>query len=121
MVIVTFDPDQYNFILAEKSCYFLLVLEDGSRLIINDRCQHRGGPLHLGHWDEDRKCLVCPWHQSRYSEKALRMRSEPCVMSGGKLTVVLNEAEGARVVLSPKAVLVRPGCELETAVQSETS
>jgi nitrite reductase/ring-hydroxylating ferredoxin subunit len=120
VVVVTFDPEQYNFIAAEKNSYFLLLLEDGSRLIVNNRCQHRGGPLHLGHWDDARKCLVCPWHQTRYSEKALRMQAEPSVMSGGKLTVVLNEADAAQVVLSPKAVLVRPGCDLEVAVPSET-
>lgn len=43
----------------------LLVREQGRLRALADRCTHRGGPLHEGKLDAG--CIVCPWHDSRFS------------------------------------------------------
>lgn len=35
--------------------------------VLEDRCTHRGGPLHEGELDDGGRCVVCPWHASRFS------------------------------------------------------
>jgi nitrite reductase/ring-hydroxylating ferredoxin subunit/uncharacterized membrane protein len=43
----------------------LLLLRRGSQVTaINDRCSHRGGPLHEGEWSDG--CITCPWHGSAF-------------------------------------------------------
>jgi hypothetical protein len=114
VVVVTFDSNTYNFVVAGAKSYFLLRLADGSRLLLSSRCKHRGGPLHLGRWDEERHCLVCPWHQTRYTEAALRRSAVPLVSNNGVVTIVLDEPEGAPVHVSRRAILVEP-CSIESA------
>ncbi len=105
MLVITFDPEQFNFIKAGEDSYFLLRVSDGSMLLCNDRCEHRGGPLHLGHWDDARKCLVCPWHQTKFSEKVLRRRATPLIHRRGRVTAVLDAAPSTQVRLMKKAIL----------------
>jgi Rieske Fe-S protein len=108
VLVVTFDPNQFNFIVAGEESYFLLRLHDGSRLLFNDRCAHRGGPLHLGDWNDAGSCLVCPWHQSKYSEKVLRKQAVPLVYSQGRATVMLDAASTAPISLIKKTILAQP-------------
>ena len=110
MLVMTFDTAKYNFIIAGEKSYFLLQLSDGSRILLHDRCLHRGGPLHLGDWDDETRCLVCPWHQTRYPEKALRKRAIPLVCRNGQATAILYELPDAPVCLIKKTILVNPGC-----------
>jgi nitrite reductase/ring-hydroxylating ferredoxin subunit/uncharacterized membrane protein len=42
----------------------LLVRSAGQIYALNDRCTHRGGPLHEGSLIGD--CIQCPWHGSRF-------------------------------------------------------
>jgi nitrite reductase/ring-hydroxylating ferredoxin subunit/uncharacterized membrane protein len=42
----------------------MLVRRAGEIYALNDRCTHRGGPLHEGPLIED--CIECPWHGSRF-------------------------------------------------------
>lgn len=42
----------------------LLIRLDGELLAIDDRCSHRGGPLHEG--EIQNGCVSCPWHGSRF-------------------------------------------------------
>lgn len=43
----------------------ILLLRQGDRIYaLNDRCTHRGGPLHEGQIVGD--CIECPWHGSRF-------------------------------------------------------
>jgi len=37
---------------------------DDGVVVLEDRCTHRGGPLHEGQIDGD--CVVCPWHASAF-------------------------------------------------------
>lgn len=108
MLVVTFDTTRYNFIIAGEKNFFLFQLSDGSRVLIHDRCLHRGGPLHLGHWDNDKKCLVCPWHQSKYSEKALRKLAIPLICRNGQATAILDELPEVHVRFLKKTILVNP-------------
>lgn len=108
MQVVTFDPQQFNFITAGDSSYFLLRLPDGSLVLYDDCCDHRGGPLHLGHWDDARKCLVCPWHASKYSEKVLRSRAIPLIQHSGRVTAVLDTAPTTEIKLVRKTILAQP-------------
>lgn len=110
MLVVTFNPEQFNFIVAGDTSYFLLRLPDGSLLLFNDRCAHRGGPLHLGHWDGAGECLVCPWHQSKYPEKALRRGAAPLIHRRGRVTAVLDAPPSTQVRLVKKALLPAPSC-----------
>ena len=110
MLVITFDTAECNFIIAGEKSYFILQLPDGSKIMLDDRCLHRGGPLHLGDWDNDAKCLVCPWHQTKYPEKALRKRAIPLVCQNGQATAILDESPDAPVRLLKKTILVNPGC-----------
>ena len=105
MLVVTFDPNEFNFIKAGESSYFLLRFADGSLVLYNDCCDHRGGPLHLGHWDRDAKCLVCPWHSSKYSEKVLRKQAKPLVKRSGRVTAVLDMDPSTPIRLVKKTIL----------------
>jgi nitrite reductase/ring-hydroxylating ferredoxin subunit len=42
----------------------MLLRQDGAIYALNDRCTHRGGPLHEGTVVDD--CIECPWHGSRF-------------------------------------------------------
>lgn len=42
----------------------LLARSGGQIYALNDRCTHRGGPLHEGSFTGD--CIQCPWHGSRF-------------------------------------------------------
>lgn len=109
MKVITFDATRYNFIIAGEKSYFLLQLSDGSKVLLHDRCLHRGGPLHLGHWDNGSKCLVCPWHQSKYSEKTLRKIAIPLVCRNGRATAILDEESDTPVCILKKTILVNAG------------
>jgi nitrite reductase/ring-hydroxylating ferredoxin subunit/uncharacterized membrane protein len=43
----------------------LLVRQDGCLYALDDRCTHRGGPLHEGELGAG--CVTCPWHGSRFA------------------------------------------------------
>lgn len=108
MLVITFNPEQFNFVMAGDESYFLLRLDDGSLLLCHDRCAHRGGPLHLGHWDDAGKCLVCPWHQSKYSEKVLHKLATPLIRRQGRVTAVLDAAPSTQIRLVKKTILPPP-------------
>jgi nitrite reductase/ring-hydroxylating ferredoxin subunit/uncharacterized membrane protein len=42
----------------------LLMRDDGQIVALDDRCTHRGGPLHEGAVEAG--CVTCPWHGSRF-------------------------------------------------------
>lgn len=87
MLIVEFDADQFNYIVVGEEPYFLL--ETGERFMVTqDRCPHRGGPLHLGKWDCLTKSLACPWHGTCLMETALERRSVPSVRCGNRVAAM---------------------------------
>ena len=108
MIVVTFDPDKFNFVVAGEDAYFLLRLPDGGRVLFKDRCAHRGSPLHLGGWDAGAGALVCPSHQTRYTERVLRRQGVPLVYRGGRVTAVLDAATGGEIRFAWKQILAQP-------------
>ena len=105
MVVLSFNPEEFNFVKAGEESYFLLRFPDGTLVLYNDCCDHRGGPLHLGHYDRDAKCLVCPWHSSKYSEKVLRKNARPLIKRSGHVTVVLDAEPSTPIRLVMKTIL----------------
>ena len=55
----------------------VIVERDGQTYVLAGRCTHRGGPLFEGELDGD--CLVCPWHDSRFSIHDGSVQSGPAV------------------------------------------
>ncbi|HEX8556984.1 MAG TPA: Rieske 2Fe-2S domain-containing protein [Pyrinomonadaceae bacterium] len=108
MLVVTFDPERFNFVTAGGDSYFLLRLPDGLRVMFKDRCAHRGGPLHLGCWDAGAGALVCPSHQTKYPERALRRQGAPLVYRAGRVTAVLDAGAGCEARLARKNILAQP-------------
>lgn len=54
----------------------LLVVERGGSVsVLEDRCTHRGGPLHEGTLDGD--CITCPWHGSSFDLSTGAVRRGP--------------------------------------------
>ena len=105
MRVVTFNPEEFNFIKAGENSYFLFRFADGSLVLYNDCCDHRGGPLHLGHWDKSNDCLVCPWHSTKYPEKVLRRHAKPLIQRAGCVTVVLDADASTPIQLVKKTIL----------------
>ncbi|MGI9028461.1 MAG: Rieske 2Fe-2S domain-containing protein [Ilumatobacteraceae bacterium] len=57
----------------------LMVLRrDGQIYVMEDRCTHRGGPLHEGRLE--RSCIVCPWHDSAFDLATGAVRQGPATM-----------------------------------------
>ncbi len=49
--------------------------DDASINVLEDRCTHRGGPLHEG--EVVGGCLVCPWHGSKFDPASGEVRQGP--------------------------------------------
>jgi hypothetical protein len=70
----------------------LSISEDATLSIINDKCPHRGGPLHLCHIDFDGK-RTCPWHGSEIKmERKSTIIAASYLKSKCMLNVVRNDA-----------------------------
>ncbi len=58
----------------------IVLLRQGSRIYaLNDRCTHRGGPLHEGQVVGD--CIECPWHGSRFRLDSGEIERGPATQS----------------------------------------
>jgi hypothetical protein len=105
MVVVTFDPNDYNFITDGTNSYFLFRLAENKWLLLNDHCQHRNGPLHLGYWDDTTKCLSCPWHGTKHPQKILQKRAIPLIYCNGRVTAILNASSPSQIRLTQTKIL----------------
>jgi nitrite reductase (NADH) small subunit len=63
--------------------------------VMSARCPHRGGPLHLGEFEDGGGRLVCPWHGRRASVTRMIKASVPAVRRGNTVTVVFPCAADA--------------------------
>lgn len=108
MIVVTFDPDKVNFVVAGDEAYFLLRLPCGGRVLFKDRCAHRGSPLHLGCWDAGAAALVCASHQTKYPERVLRQQGVPLIYRAGRATAVLDISPHAEIRFTRKNILAQP-------------
>jgi nitrite reductase (NADH) small subunit len=88
--VVELDLDKHNLVSVGEQNYFVLRTDDGKQMLVSDRCPHRGGPLHLGSWDWGRNGIVCPWHQTCVSIKALIRRAPAAVRIRQHITMVTD-------------------------------
>ena len=105
MLVVEFDPVQFNFIVAGEQRYFLFSLSDGRSFLLPDACPHRGGPLHLGKIDDCGKAITCPWHDTAIPTRHLVRKAIPMIRRRSTAVAVLPVAEGAQVFLMKRLVL----------------
>ena len=92
MRVVTFNPNEHNFIIIGQDSYFILQTDEGENLLSRNRCSHKGGPLHLGRWDCIRQQLVCPWHEQAYAKKHLQKTALPSIFRSDRVTAVIDES-----------------------------
>ncbi|PYP86382.1 MAG: hypothetical protein DMF61_13640 [Blastocatellia bacterium AA13] len=110
VLVIRFDPTQYNYILAGEEPYFVLRFPEGGSLVSSARCLHRGGPLHLGEWASADQCLMCPWHGTRYSKKILAKRAVPSVENKGLISMILDVSPETSVRLYKRTGVADPLC-----------
>lgn len=102
MLVLKIDSDAHNYALINDEPYFLLRTSQTRILVTRDKCPHRGGPLHLGLWNDQGSVLACPWHGTCFTEMALRRRSVPSVRCGKIVTGVFEAGSDADVNLQNK-------------------
>ena len=94
MRVVELDLENENFLIAGEHSgagkYFVWWTCGRRLLVLPDECPHRSGPLHLGEVNCPAGAITCPWHGMTWTEKALERRSIPAVISGNRLTAILD-------------------------------
>ena len=61
----TLDDGRPHGILVDGVALVAVRGPGGGVAVLEDRCTHRGGPLHEGELHDG--CIVCPWHASRFA------------------------------------------------------
>lgn len=70
----------------------IVLLRRGDRIFaLANACSHMGGPLHQGSLDGD--CVVCPWHESKFSLETGRVIDGPATFSQPVLDVRIREQQ----------------------------
>lgn len=93
--VIVMDLSRHNTVMVGHDRYFVLD-SDGRRLLVRDRCPHRGGPLSLARVTPDGRRLSCPWHGTKVGVAAVQRTCLPMVRSGDEAVVVLpDHADGA--------------------------
>jgi nitrite reductase/ring-hydroxylating ferredoxin subunit len=105
MVVLEFNPTVHNYFVVGGERFFVLETCSRGVLVCQDRCPHRGGPLHLGRLDCRTRSLTCPWHETVFTERALSRRGVPCVSTGRTITAVFPGGPETRVEPSWKWIL----------------
>jgi hypothetical protein len=86
--VVRLDVSRNNSVQVGENIYF--VWTDGAeRAMVPAKCAHRGGPLHLATACSKTASLVCPWHGSRVTTRALVRQALPMCWREQEATVVL--------------------------------
>lgn len=99
MKVVVFDRSRCNALSVGEERYFLLQHQGRPPLLCNERCPHRGGPLHLGTGDPRTGTITCPWHDTIFPRRALEKQGVPTVRTGDRITVVLDVPLDAEVTV----------------------
>jgi nitrite reductase (NADH) small subunit len=101
-----------NCIRLGDSKYVLLRLKSGPLILINVRCPHRGGPLHLGRCDESGEKIICPMHRLGFPVAQLERRALPIVIRSDLITVVVSNPENqfAAPVVYPVMTTLNGSC-----------
>lgn len=81
--------DQPTAVVSEDVVLMVLRRDSGAPVVLEDRCTHRGGPLHEG--PIDRSCIVCPWHASAFDLTTGAVRRGPATMPQPVYDVRIND------------------------------
>lgn len=96
MPVVAVALRDINFLHSGERTYTLLRVGE-ELLFVDNRCPHRGGPLHLGALCEGKAGQLgvrCPWHQTFVPVAQLRKTALPMVWrASGHAHVVVPAAE----------------------------
>ncbi len=95
MLVCEIDSATYNYVVVASLKYFLLPLPTLEIVVVNDRCPHRGGPLHLGIWRHESSTIECPWHGTCWTLRTLRHRGliVPSVRRGQTVTAIFEQID----------------------------
>ncbi|MCH9744915.1 MAG: Rieske 2Fe-2S domain-containing protein [Gammaproteobacteria bacterium] len=104
---IKFKIDNVNFIITDKAHYFLLV-HKGQYYFVNNRCPHRGGPLHLGRLSGDGKKILCPMHNFGANKESMCKKGLPCIHRNGHMIVLIGKDEKL-LALKKTVILVNEG------------
>jgi nitrite reductase (NADH) small subunit len=104
VLVVEFNSHEHNYLTVDEEPYFVLHTDE-KFLVTQDRCPHRGGPLHLGEWNCHTRSLACPWHGTCLIEPTLNRRSVPAVRSGQKITAMVPVSDGTLCEFQKRMVL----------------
>jgi nitrite reductase/ring-hydroxylating ferredoxin subunit/uncharacterized membrane protein len=63
----TLDDGRPHGVLVDEVALVAVRPADRRVGVLENRCTHRGGPLHEGELGDGGGCIVCPWHASRFS------------------------------------------------------
>lgn len=106
MRVLQFSSREANCVQVGGDPYFLYAPEGHPPLLCGDRCPHRGGPLHLGTADPHRGRLVCPWHETVFTRRALERRSAPMVRVGFRITAIFDgPADGPAITFAKRRII----------------
>ncbi|MBA3605446.1 MAG: Rieske (2Fe-2S) protein, partial [Acidimicrobiia bacterium] len=71
-------PEHQPTAVATDDVVLLVHRRGDDVVVLEDRCTHRGGPLHEG--PVERGCIVCPWHDSAFDLATGAVRRGPASM-----------------------------------------
>ncbi|MCU1344759.1 MAG: hypothetical protein JWL70_1025 [Acidimicrobiia bacterium] len=71
----------------------------GTLVALDDRCTHRGGPLHEG--SNDGECVTCPWHGSRFRLADGEVMAGPAVVAQPVYDIRLHDDDLELRALQP--------------------
>lgn len=106
MPVLKLDLEEVNFVAGASASYALVTVA-GELLLVDTRCPHRGGPLHLGSAASDargRPGMQCPWHGTFVPVAQLRKTALPMVRrthSGAAAVIVPAGTEVTAMLRHP--------------------
>jgi len=110
MLVVSFDTQETNFLIAGDATFFLLETEAGRHALVEGKCRHRGGPLHLASPDEKGRKLICPWHEARIPLKRLVAGAMPMVCVDNHAVALLPVPQETEVHLARRRTTLGLQC-----------
>lgn len=104
MPVIKFDPHLFNFLIDGDKRFFL-VSWDNSTFLVTDNCPHRGGPLHLGNFDCQKKTICCPWHSLVTSTNHLQQNAMPLIWRNDIAVAILPETKSKSIAFKHRHIL----------------
>jgi len=107
--VVDFTLREANCIRVGQTRYVVAQLKGGPPQMVDTRCPHRGGPLHLGQIQESGDRIVCPMHRLAIPLARLERSALPMIVRRDRVTVVVPAAESDAEAPSLRKILTTIG------------